>query len=107
MEKLSPMNAMTNGISTNAGPTVLRSSAMQPYIAGNRNAATMQTATSVNGMACFRAVGADGEEKQTHKIEKCSCRVRRDGEDDGKRYFSIPWKSAQGRERRVENGQAV
>ena len=50
MEKLSPMNATTNGISTNAGPT-LRSSAMQPYIAGNRNAATMQTATSVNGMA--------------------------------------------------------
>ena len=51
IEKLSPMNATTNGISTNAGPT-LRSSAMQPYIAGNKNAATMQTATSVNGMAC-------------------------------------------------------
>ena len=42
MEKLSPMNATTNGISTNAGP-ILRSSAMQPYIAGNKNAATMQT----------------------------------------------------------------
>ena len=51
IEKLSPMNATTNGISTNAGP-ILRSSAMQPYIAGNKNAATMQTATSVNGKAC-------------------------------------------------------
>ena len=50
MEKLSPINAMTNGMSTNAGET-LRSRLMQLYIAGNRKPATMQTATSANGMA--------------------------------------------------------
>ena len=50
IEKLSPINAMTNGISTNAGET-LRSSAMQLYIAGNRSPPTMQTATVANGSA--------------------------------------------------------
>ena len=50
MEKLSPMKATTNGISTNDGP-MFRSSAMKLYMAGKRNAATMQTATDANGMA--------------------------------------------------------
>ena len=50
MEKLSPMNATTNGISTNAGP-MFRRRAMALYMAGNRKAATMHTATDANGMA--------------------------------------------------------
>ena len=50
MEKLSPMKATTNGISTNDGP-MFRSSAMKLYMAGKRNAATMQMATDANGMA--------------------------------------------------------
>ena len=44
------MNATTNGISTNAGERV-RSRAMKLYMAGNKNAATMHTATDANGMA--------------------------------------------------------
>ena len=64
MEKLSPMNATTNGISTNAGP-MFRSSAMQPYIAGNkkRRHDADRHVRERNGMFC--AVRADGEEKQT------------------------------------------
>ena len=47
MEKLSPINAITNGMSTNAGET-LRSRPMQLYIAGNTMPPTMVTATSWN-----------------------------------------------------------
>ena len=55
----------------------------------------------------FCAVRADSEEKQTHKIEKGSCRVQYLRPVDGKRFDCSDGKDHQGREGCVENGRAV